>query len=71
MIDNEKLNVKTEFSYVVKSSVYSKNYFYIVEIEKDGFGETERAITKPLTKKELNNLSNAIQRAIPNIIKSH
>ena len=68
MTDEEKLNIPTKFSYECRPSTHSKHYFYIIEIEKDGFGITERAITRALTAYEINELSNSIQRANPNII---
>ena len=60
MTDDEKLDVPTMFFYSVKKSnaVKTRNYWYVTEIEIDGFGETERAITKALSIKELIQLRN-------------
>lgn len=58
--DEEKLNIPTTFEYIVKPSAHSKRYFYLVEIETDGFGTTSRAITRALTKNELLKLGNDI-----------
>ena len=61
--DTEKLEVPTIWKYEVRPSGHSKRYFYIVEIESDGFGETWTPITKPMTKNEMIELSNKIQDA--------
>ena len=68
--DEEKLTVPTAWDYDVKQSKHSKKYYYITEIESDGFGQTERIITGPVHKDDMYELSNKIRRAIPNIIKS-
>jgi hypothetical protein len=53
----------TEFSYTVKRSKIV-GMFYIMEIEKDEFGKTERPITRALTKKEMRELSKSILTTI-------
>jgi len=49
-----------EWGYTAARSKYSKNYYYIIEIETDEYGTRSKTITKPLTRDELMRLSREI-----------